>query len=175
MIPAVIFLAALVFASTLTLMTPSAALESANKLSMTVKFHLTDANVTGDFTVDSVTAKTTNSVICPSSNNCRITMDNQTTPSMYNFGAEYIANINLKVSITNGDTTTSKFYPAMIDVSPSISLEKAGKTTETVTGGIKLGKNINTSNPEMVYTVTNGTLEIDSRHHYTLVLDSVRK
>jgi hypothetical protein len=33
-------------------------------------------------------------------------MDNQTTPSMYNFGAEYIANINLKVSITNGDITT---------------------------------------------------------------------
>lgn len=173
MIPAVIFLAALVFASTLTLMTPQQ-LESANRLSMIMKFHLTDANVTGDFTVDSVIAKTTNSVICPSSNNCRITIDNQTTPSMYNFGAEYIANINLKVSITNGDTTT-KFYPAMIDVSPSSSLEKAGKTTETVTGGIKLGKNINTSNPEMIYTVTNGTLEIDSRHHYTLVLDSVRK
>jgi hypothetical protein len=97
-------------ASSLPFQTVYAARTSSNEtLSMTMNFHLTDVNVTGFFTVDSLTAKTISRSICPSGN-CQISIEDQTTPTMYKFGANYVVNANLKVSTTNGVSCYSQCY-----------------------------------------------------------------
>ena len=76
-------------------------------LTTTINFHPTGVSY---FDVDSLTANTTSISICPSGN-CKVSLDNDTVPTMYKFGTEYIVNANLKCLSQKGDTTTSKFLP----------------------------------------------------------------
>jgi hypothetical protein len=61
-------------------------------------------------------------------------------------------------------------YPVIVNVMPTSSIEKAGKTTDLLSGNINFGKGV--VNPDMLFTVTNGTLVVDAQHH-TLSLHSV--
>jgi hypothetical protein len=147
----------------LRLSSSNAATSSIDTFTTTINFHPTGVSY---FDVDSLTANTTSMSVCPSGN-CKVNLDNDTIPIMYKFGAEYIVNANLKVSVTKGDTTTSKFYPISVDVTPVSSIEKAGKTTYLLNGTIDFGKGV--VNPEMIYSVKNGTLEVDNQHHIVTI------
>jgi hypothetical protein len=165
------YLASMVAIGTTTIQTGYAqSTGSTDTLTMTVKFHPATSGIAGFFTVDSITAKTTSASICPLGN-CQVSMDNETTAYVSKSGAPYTMGANLKVSITKGDTIASKFYPIIVDVTPISSIEKAGKTTYLLNGTINFGQGV--VNPEMIYRVKNGTLEVDSQHSRIMTLDSV--
>ena len=67
----------------------------------------------------------------------------------------------MKVSVTEGDSTSSKFYEMRADLDKSGSEETPSRITEILEGDIGFGGTIYT--PDFEYQVVNGTLELDEQ------------
>jgi hypothetical protein len=67
----------------------------------------------------------------------------------------------LKVIVQQGDTKVTKLIPFKSELSISEIRETGGKSVESLDGKIGFGKD--TFNPDLEYTISNGTLTIDGQ------------
>jgi hypothetical protein len=97
--------------------------------------------------------------LCPT-NNCQYDIENgEFSTNSYTGG--YVFDGQLKVSVTEGDSTSSKFHEMRADLGKSGSEETPSGTTEILDGDIGFGENI--FMPDFEYQVVNGTLEVDEQ------------
>ncbi len=114
----------------------------------------------GYYEVDSFQMTANNAQeLCPT-NNCQYDIENgEFKPNSFTGG--YVFDGQLKVSVTEGDSTSSKFHEMRADLDKSGSEETPSRTTETLEGDIGFGENIYM--PDFEYQVVNGTLEVDEQ------------
>jgi hypothetical protein len=88
----------------------------------------------GWYKINSFQFTTNNTEFCPS-NNCTYSIENgEFRPDSSTGG--YVFDGKLKVTVTEGDTKTSKFYALRADLEKAGSEETPSKLTEILEGGI---------------------------------------